>query len=76
MLLAEHGPLSPKELRGLGASAKSQPILSANVYGWFERQRRGVYTINGSGLEALEHYREVVESISRAPGFRSGDSKR
>ncbi len=65
MLLAEHGPLSPKALRDLGASGKSQPILSANVYGWFDRRRRGVYALNEAGREALAHYREVVDAISR-----------
>jgi hypothetical protein len=72
LLLAAHGPLSPKQLRELGASDRSQPILSANVYGWFERQRRGIYAINASGHEALEHYRDVAESISRSLPLRAG----
>ena len=61
--LAEAGSASPKTLRRLGTGEKTQAILSANLYGWFERPRRGVYRLSGAGRKALEHYRFVLERI-------------
>jgi hypothetical protein len=67
-LLREHGEQSPAQLRGLGASERAGAILSHNLYGWFDRVRRGVYRINAAGGEALDHYDWVVQRI--LPGRR------
>lgn len=57
VLLKEQGEASPKQLRELSARPeKVQPILSQNVYGWFDRVRKGVYILNEAGLTALERY--------------------
>lgn len=64
-LLSEHGTMSPKNLRDLGCSEKTQIILSKNVYGWFERVERGVYALHPAGREALANYASVVEKITR-----------
>lgn len=57
VLLKEQGEASPKQLRELSARPeKVQPILSQNVYGWFDRVRKGVYVLNDAGLTALERY--------------------
>ncbi|MFW5769635.1 MAG: DUF2161 family putative PD-(D/E)XK-type phosphodiesterase, partial [Spirochaetota bacterium] len=68
-LLDREGPLSPRELRALGTSEKTGRILSANLYGWFDRIVRGVYELNPAGREALENYAAEVERIKEG---RSG----
>ena len=62
-LLDRQGPLSPKTLREKGASGKTGRILSANLYGWFDRIERGVYALNNAGRDALRNYAQEVESI-------------
>jgi hypothetical protein len=62
-LLDEHGPLAPRQLRELGAGGKTQSILSANLYGWFDHPQRGIYRLSEAGREALHLYRPVVEQI-------------
>ena len=55
--LKETSPLSPAQLREKGSrSGKTQQILSGNVYGWFERIRRGQYQLNEAGHQALEQF--------------------
>lgn len=57
VLLKVQGEASPRQLRELSARPeKVQPILSRNVYGWFDRVRKGVYKLNDAGLTALERY--------------------
>lgn len=63
LLLSRQGPCSPRLLKSVGASEKVQSILSKNVYGWFERIERGVYALHPAGVEALHHYRDVLERI-------------
>lgn len=60
--LNKFGPLSPKKLRELGTDEKkTTSILYENHYGWFDRVDKGIYTINNTGREALETYRELAE---------------
>ncbi|MFP4618793.1 MAG: DUF2161 family putative PD-(D/E)XK-type phosphodiesterase [Spirochaetaceae bacterium] len=61
--LSRNGPSSPQMLREAGCSEKTQSILSANLYGWFDRVKRGVYTLNRAGTEALHSYSEIIEKI-------------
>jgi hypothetical protein len=69
-LLRRYGPLSPKALREHGSSEKTQQILSANVYGWFERPRRGIYRLAAAGEEALDRYPEVIAALRRQRRLR------
>ncbi len=66
LLLRRFGPLSPKALREHGSAEKTQQILSANVYGWFDRPRRGIYRLDAAGEEALERYPRVIEAIEKS----------
>lgn len=66
--LSRNGASSPRMLREAGCSDKTQSILSANLYGWFDRVRRGVYTLNKAGTEALHSYRAVIEKIEDRGG--------
>lgn len=60
--LNKYGPLSPKKLRELGTNGKkTNSILSRNVYGWFDRVKKGTYEINSAGKAALEQYSQLAE---------------
>ncbi|SKC50152.1 DUF2161 domain-containing phosphodiesterase [Maledivibacter halophilus] len=59
--LEKYGELSPKDLRALGTSSKTQSILSKNFYGWFERVHRGIYRLHPQGKKALENYGETAD---------------
>jgi len=54
--LSESGPLSPRELRARGTGPKTLSILYRNVYAWFTRSARGVYTLNEKGQAELAQY--------------------
>ncbi len=51
--LQQKGPQSPARLRSSPDDRKTAQILQNNVYGWFVRQKRGVYTLSPSGVSAL-----------------------
>ncbi|SFV34745.1 hypothetical protein SAMN05216456_1981 [Devosia crocina] len=46
-----NGPQSPKQLKILVPRAPT--ILQSNVYGWFTRQSRGIYTLTDLGRAAV-----------------------
>jgi len=52
---------SPACLRELGAPEDTGIILSKNLYGWFERVRRGVYRLHEAGETALKDVQELKE---------------
>ncbi len=56
------GEASPGSLRKLGAPEGTGTVLSQNLYGWFERVRRGIYRLHPAGFEALEEVPELAES--------------
>jgi len=58
--LERHGTLSPRALRALGTGPKTLAILHKNVYGWFERQSRGLYALTPQGRAALADYPDLV----------------
>jgi hypothetical protein len=64
MLLSRLGPQSPKQLRTLGTTPKTQAILYDNVYGWFDRVGRGQYGLNTKGLKELNDYPDLVALLS------------
>ncbi|MEK8126914.1 DUF2161 family putative PD-(D/E)XK-type phosphodiesterase [Paenibacillus filicis] len=62
LLLQEHGPLSPRKLRELGGNGKAASMLQNNVYLWFQRVQRGVYSLTPQGEEALITFAPVVDA--------------
>jgi len=68
-LLSERRTASPAELRSLGSGAKTQRILSQNVYGWFQRERRGFYRLSKAGQAALRRHDELARTIAAAAGI-------
>jgi len=56
------GPARPRELKTVAPDAAK--ILLRNVYGWFERVDRGVYTLTASGRAALAQWQAHVPDVS------------
>ncbi|MDA3937774.1 MAG: DUF2161 family putative PD-(D/E)XK-type phosphodiesterase [Spirochaetia bacterium] len=69
-LLNKNGNMSPISIVKLGGGVKTQQILSGNIYGWFDKVSRGIYTLNPAGKEALKNYKEVVKEIIKKIDFR------
>ena len=61
-LLHELNEASPAQLHKLGAQ-RAGPILQKDYYGWFQRVRHGVYTLNTTGHEALVAWKDAVEHL-------------
>ena len=58
--LATAGPMRLVELRVVSGVAAAAPILQRNVYGWFERVRRGTYGLTVAGEEALNRFAHAI----------------
>ncbi len=69
-LLDKNGNLSPSTIRKSGGGIKTQQILSGNIYGWFDKISRGLYTLNPAGKKALNIYKEVLKEIIGKIDFR------
>ena len=41
----------------------STNIMYRNVYGWFEKQEKGIYAVSSAGKEALKEYSDVIELL-------------
>jgi hypothetical protein len=59
-ILAHTGAMKAAAVRNAAAVPKASAILSANVYGWFDKIARGTYDITPAGRAALELYTDVV----------------
>lgn len=52
-LLARDGPMKVAALKASGGAPNAGKILLDDVYGWFERVERGVYTLSPAGRDGL-----------------------
>jgi hypothetical protein len=55
-LLANNGPMKLAALRAAADAPRAATILQQDVYGWFERVERGVYTVSPAGRRGLETF--------------------
>ena len=55
-LLAANGPMKLAAMRSLADVPNVASILQSDVYGWFERVERGVYTITPKGRQGLQQF--------------------
>lgn len=62
-LLNKNGHMSPSAIIKSGGGTKIQQILSVNIYGWFDKISRGLYTLNPAGKEVLKIYKEILKEI-------------
>lgn len=77
-LLERFGPLSPAELRKMGACSRTLSILYNDFYGWFERVDRGLYALRARAVADLEQFEEVLAlyrkkaaAVSHPPAHKS-----
>jgi hypothetical protein len=57
-----HGPRKVRDLKP--AIPDAPKILLHNVYGWFDRVERGIYSLTDSGRAALKHWpQQCVDSV-------------
>ena len=56
-------PVRPRDLKSVAPDAAS--ILQRNVYNWFVRQSRGIYTLTDAGRTALERWKEHLPDLAR-----------
>ena len=73
VLLSELGPSSPARLKQLGAHQDAGAMLARNLYGWFERVRRGLYRIHPAGEAALEELSELADFYRASRASRESD---
>jgi len=59
-------------LRPLARSVPAARLLQQNVYGWFERERRGHYRLTPAGTAALATFAEVVRELAAADATAVG----
>lgn len=57
------GPMKLAVLRQASGVRKAASILQKDVYGWFQRVDRGIYTLSPKGREALRTYADIVETL-------------
>jgi hypothetical protein len=55
-VLAARGPLKLSELKAAAEAPIGSRIVRDNVYGWFERVARGIYTVTPAGIAALSTF--------------------
>ncbi len=58
--LAQAGASRVKDIRQTTRVERSATILRSNVYGWFQRESRGVYGLTDAGVAALEASQSVI----------------
>nr|WP_296398545.1 DUF2161 family putative PD-(D/E)XK-type phosphodiesterase [Reyranella sp.] len=59
-LLAANGPMKLATMRSMADVPNVASILQSDIYGWFERIERGVYTITPKGRQGLQQFDRQV----------------
>lgn len=59
-LLAANGPMKLAAMRSMADVPNVASILQSDIYGWFERIERGVYTITPKGRQGLQQFDRQV----------------
>ncbi|GHD49725.1 hypothetical protein GCM10017083_22330 [Thalassobaculum fulvum] len=62
--LAGDAVLPVADLRPLARSVPAARLLQQNVYGWFERERRGHYRLSPAGAAALETWGQAIRDLA------------
>lgn len=63
VLLAREGASKVALLRERTGVTRAAAILQDDVYGWFQRENRGIYVLSPKGLGALEQFGEAVAAL-------------
>jgi hypothetical protein len=60
-LIERTGSSTARELRAAGFAPNAAKILQRDYYGWFRRERRGVYTLSENGRRALVTFAHALD---------------
>ncbi|RAP75445.1 DUF2161 domain-containing phosphodiesterase [Paenibacillus montanisoli] len=63
--LSEHGELSPSAIAKLTDIPRAGHFLQKDYYRWFERVKRGQYSLKPEGASALQQYAHIIEAWQR-----------
>ena len=63
--LRKNGSSKPAVIKAATDVEKAPRILQNDVYGWFERVERGIYTLTPVGKRALKTYADVVKMLTK-----------
>ncbi|OYU48598.1 MAG: hypothetical protein CFE31_09080 [Rhizobiales bacterium PAR1] len=64
--IGANGPAKVAVLRIETGVSRAAGILQNDVYGWFMRESRGIYTLSPKGIGALTTYQDVVSGLGVA----------
>jgi hypothetical protein len=64
--IVKNGPTRVAHLREDTGVSRAAGILQKDVYGWFQRESRGVYALSPKGTAAIETYRDTLEALAAA----------
>lgn len=70
--LSVNGPSKVSDVAAATGVARAGVLLRRDVYGWFLRVERGIYTLSPKGTDALGTYADVVASLAAAESAASG----
>ena len=71
--LLKDGPRTPAELAETGlVSKRVSAILNANFYGWFEKEKRGVYRLSPLGREVLKTEKKTFAALMKQASLENG----
>lgn len=60
-----------KELRALTHNEKVATLIRNNHYGWFQRIDKGIYSLDTLGYEALEEYKDYLETLLSDQAYKT-----
>ena len=62
-LLHEKGPTKAADVAKLTGVARARRLMADDHYGWFERERVGVYRLSPKGAEAVSAYADALAAL-------------
>jgi len=68
----QQGLVRPRDMKAQAPDAGK--ILLGNVYGWFEKQGKGVYALTPSGAEALLRWPQTVSFVAEGEAASDTDT--
>ena len=65
--LRQHGATKAAEVARATGASKAPRVLQGDVYGWFQRVERGIYTLSPKGEAALDTFADALPDLTGDP---------
>lgn len=62
--IEQNGPMKVADLRTQTGVTRAAAILQNDVYGWFQRESRGVYALSPKGHDGAKTYTDVIAALA------------